>query len=339
MPGWPIQLNTTDWVYGRNSPAVGDINGDGTLEIAIPPSWNPSALDECNVIHLFRYTGQPVEGWPVRIPTPDSCDDMDAIQSLSVSIGDVDGDGKAEVLFAGRGMNYYSVADGLLEKLGGIWAWQGSGELLDLNGSLPGYALMMEATGWMSGANPRPPPSIVDIDNDGQVELVNVSQNDADMLRGFKERDSLYVWDLPVPYHPATMLWPEYQHDSQLTGRLPPSLTCGNGTIDQGEVCDDGGTVDSDGCSATCQIEDGWTCVEEPSVCQSDLQIEVRQLIGIGQRDVPTPLQRLQFFKAMFTAKDAQDLSFDVDHTGTVNSLDFQKIIVALEAILAAPQH
>jgi len=37
------------------------------------------------------------------------------------------------------------------------------------------------------------------------------------------------------------------------TGAAPPS--CGNGTVETGEQCDDGNTVDGDGCSSTCQNE------------------------------------------------------------------------------------
>ncbi|MCW5808294.1 MAG: hypothetical protein KIT31_38450 [Deltaproteobacteria bacterium] len=39
-----------------------------------------------------------------------------------------------------------------------------------------------------------------------------------------------------------------------LTG---PALTCGNGTVDEGETCDDGNRVDGDGCSANCVDETG----------------------------------------------------------------------------------
>jgi cysteine-rich repeat protein len=42
---------------------------------------------------------------------------------------------------------------------------------------------------------------------------------------------------------------------------------CGDDTIQAPEACDDGGTEDADGCSATCAIEDGWTCAGEPSDC------------------------------------------------------------------------
>jgi cysteine-rich repeat protein len=43
--------------------------------------------------------------------------------------------------------------------------------------------------------------------------------------------------------------------------------TCGDGTIDPGEQCDDGNTISGDGCSAQCQIESCFTCVSQPSVC------------------------------------------------------------------------
>lgn len=40
---------------------------------------------------------------------------------------------------------------------------------------------------------------------------------------------------------------------------LPPS-DCGNGKLDQGEQCDDGNDFVNDGCSNTCQVENGWEC-------------------------------------------------------------------------------
>lgn len=42
---------------------------------------------------------------------------------------------------------------------------------------------------------------------------------------------------------------------------------CGNGKIEAPEACDDGNTVDGDGCSATCTIEAGYGCTGEPSTC------------------------------------------------------------------------
>jgi MYXO-CTERM domain-containing protein len=44
---------------------------------------------------------------------------------------------------------------------------------------------------------------------------------------------------------------------------------CGDGSLGAGEVCDDGNTVDGDGCSATCQAEDGTGPGDEPGGCCS----------------------------------------------------------------------
>ncbi len=44
---------------------------------------------------------------------------------------------------------------------------------------------------------------------------------------------------------------------------------CGNGIIEDGEECDDGNTDDGDGCDSNCQIEHGWYCEGEPSVCHT----------------------------------------------------------------------
>lgn len=42
---------------------------------------------------------------------------------------------------------------------------------------------------------------------------------------------------------------------------------CGNGLISNVEHCDDGKQKGDDGCTAACQITQGWECVGEPSVC------------------------------------------------------------------------
>ncbi len=48
-------------------------------------------------------------------------------------------------------------------------------------------------------------------------------------------------------------------------------VVCGNGLVQSGEQCDDGNLSDGDGCSASCEIEDGFGCDNEPgepSVCE-----------------------------------------------------------------------
>ncbi len=54
-----------------------------------------------------------------------------------------------------------------------------------------------------------------------------------------------------------------------------PANSCGNGVVESGEACDDGGTVPNDGCSATCFVEqqaDGSDCtVGGNAACASGL--------------------------------------------------------------------
>jgi cysteine-rich repeat protein len=45
----------------------------------------------------------------------------------------------------------------------------------------------------------------------------------------------------------------------------PPE--CGNGLIETGELCDDGNTSSTDGCSNICEVETGYSCTGTPSVC------------------------------------------------------------------------
>ena len=42
--------------------------------------------------------------------------------------------------------------------------------------------------------------------------------------------------------------------------RLAEAATCGNGTVEGAEACDDGNTSSLDGCSSTCVDEAGWDC-------------------------------------------------------------------------------
>jgi|GEM_PF-2625580 cysteine-rich repeat protein len=50
--------------------------------------------------------------------------------------------------------------------------------------------------------------------------------------------------------------------------RYVSPAVCGNGTIEAAEQCDDGNTSSvEDGCSQSCQIDEGWMCSGGPSVC------------------------------------------------------------------------
>ena len=50
-------------------------------------------------------------------------------------------------------------------------------------------------------------------------------------------------------------------HDGTCCGLNPKEPVCGNGLMEEGETCDDGNTVDGDGCDSNCQFE-----VNQPSL-------------------------------------------------------------------------
>ena len=45
--------------------------------------------------------------------------------------------------------------------------------------------------------------------------------------------------------------------------------SCGDGVVDAGEACDDANGTPGDGCSERCQVESGWICMGEPSLCST----------------------------------------------------------------------
>ena len=53
--------------------------------------------------------------------------------------------------------------------------------------------------------------------------------------------------------------------EETLRAASPPE--CGDGSVDEGEQCDDNDDRSRDGCSSSCEIEAGYACVGEPSVC------------------------------------------------------------------------
>lgn len=47
----------------------------------------------------------------------------------------------------------------------------------------------------------------------------------------------------------------------------PCPAVCGDGAIGGMEECDDANTTDSDGCSSSCVVEEGYECTDTPSAC------------------------------------------------------------------------
>jgi hypothetical protein len=79
LPGWPVASS------GSCAPAVGDIDGDGNLEVVAKN-------------RAWHIDGTPVSGWPV---------DADVVSGSSPALGDIDGDGILDVVLSTYGISVF----------------------------------------------------------------------------------------------------------------------------------------------------------------------------------------------------------------------------------------
>ena len=193
LPGWP----PPDWLevpwggYGRT--AVGDINGDGQPEVVMPEA-RMYYSGETNRVWAWRADGSVLPGFPVEMPVEPSksC-------PLGPVLGDVDGDGIADIVVASPSYVHVFHGDGTLAP--GWPQFGGKPVLADLFGdghvqviatSSGGYAdpalRVYDGKGrlqWKAATQNTDywDPAVADIDGDQQLEIV---------LRDHS--DQVYAW-------------------------------------------------------------------------------------------------------------------------------------------------
>ena len=146
--------------------------------------------------------GNKLNGWPFYISKNPS--------STSALIGDINGDGNPDIIMP-TGSGYGE--DSMIKRV--IF-------LLDKEGKEIDYPLVFPKGKASVGA------VIGDIDNDGKVEIVAVSN---DFFKGI-----INVWDLKGKYDSSTMEWPTYMHDNHLTG----CYKCEEKTRPQSKIMNEG---------------------------------------------------------------------------------------------------
>lgn len=148
VPGWPVVTENNV----QSSPALGDIDGDGKLEVVV--GSGPSAEGgNGHRVYAWNGDGSVVSGWPKS-----TAGDMPA----SPALGDLNGDGDLEIVI-GCGTE----AD---PSCNWLYAWHGTGTLVS------GFPVSPPNNSWTGDtAQGLPyPPVLADYDGDGSVEILIV---------------------------------------------------------------------------------------------------------------------------------------------------------------------
>jgi len=137
LPGWPQQLLQ----HSESSPAIGDIDGDGEMEIVVG-SGRSIPNDIAGELNAFNLDGTKCSGFPILVG-PDV--------HASPALYDIDMNGTLDILIRlspdATGVN-------------GIYAYDGTGQ------QLPGFPAVITRGGSKNGV-----PAIADVNGDGLPEI------------------------------------------------------------------------------------------------------------------------------------------------------------------------
>ncbi len=243
VPGFPVRAEQ----ILLSSPALGDVDGDGRLEIVIASGYGTPGRQ--NLVYAWNHDGTAVPGWPVEALGA-------SVVMAPPALGDIDNDGEIEIvvgcgngyqpdscdkLYAwnpdGRPVNHFPMT--LSSRISGYTSMPYSPILADIDGDglieilmgrLGDWAItvvdpLQGIFEWTSHQTPGglvASPVVDDIDGDGLLETIigGIDYNYGN------ERGAVYIWDEAGPAIRGAMPWPMFHHDVRRTGRLllPPRL-------------------------------------------------------------------------------------------------------------------
>lgn len=212
VSGWPQAMADA----GYSNVALGDVDGDNRVEIVtVCPGWSY----EKTMVYVWKGDGSLLSGWPKKVggaPTHPALGNLDGIGGLEIvvgstdhrvyawhydgtlvsgwpqeigdtilyasppAIGDLDGDGRVEVVMSGGRDNK-------------VYAWQSDGSPL---------------SGWPkdTGSYNVTAPAIGDVDGDGKIDVIATSAD-----------GKIYIWHCSGRYYSEAVDWAMCAHDERNT--------------------------------------------------------------------------------------------------------------------------
>jgi hypothetical protein len=186
------------------SPAIGDLNGDGSADVAVGAFVGDWGANGGEVYAWNGQTGQQL----FRTQACDMWGNSWPVDS-SPTLADIDGDGHLEVLFShawevsilNHNGTYYSDYSNPI---------QGGANPACVRNVAPTTTLSYWAKYTVHGS-----PAISDLDGDGKAEVVIAGGYDND----HPTRGGIYVWTNQAN---GARPWPMFHHDAAHTGTIPP---------------------------------------------------------------------------------------------------------------------
>jgi hypothetical protein len=182
-PGFPVYFNSWSNLSPGPSAALGDMDGDGELEIAVAANMTG------DLARVFIYdtdvdggtSGSLLTGWPQDVP---------GASEGSPVLGDIDGDGGVDLLFGIGGFSE--------DAPNNLYAFHADGNPID------GFPITL-------GGPLMPSPVITDLDHDSDVDIV---------MGGWDRL--VHVWDMPFAYDRHNVPWPTFRGNRQRDGVFFP---------------------------------------------------------------------------------------------------------------------